>query len=125
MFTINPRNKEPIYAQLVSQLRYFIAIDAISPNESLPSVRQLSVTLGINPNTVQKAYRQMEQEGLIYAIGGSGYFVTDDIDTQRQKQQEEMIDTLEKSLQKMKESGVDQATIQRIVQSVYQEGKTC
>ena len=62
MFMIDPRSKAPIYEQLKEQLRWQITMGFLAPGEALPSVRSLSSELGINPNTIQKAYREMEQE---------------------------------------------------------------
>ena len=68
MFLLNPQSKLPLYEQLVEQLRKQIVLGNAAPGSPLPSVRQLSVELGVNPNTIQKAYREMEQEGLIVSL---------------------------------------------------------
>ena len=57
MFLLNPQSKLPLYEQLVEQLRKQIVLGNAAPGSPLPSVRQLSVELGVNPNTIQKAYR--------------------------------------------------------------------
>ena len=81
MFLLNPQSKLPLYEQLVEQLRKQIVLGNAAPGSPLPSVRQLSVELGVNPNTIQKAYREMEQEGLIVSLPGRGSFVTSDVAT--------------------------------------------
>ena len=68
MFLLNPQSKLPLYEQLVEQLRKQIVLGNAAPGSPLPSVRQLSVELGVNQNTIQKAYREMEQEGLIVSL---------------------------------------------------------
>ena len=77
MFLLNPQSKLPLYEQLVEQLRKQIVLGNAAPGSPLPSVRQLSVELGVNPNTIQKAYREMEQSGMIETIRGKGTFMAD------------------------------------------------
>ena len=70
MFLVNPKSKQPIYEQLVEQLRRQLILGGIKAGAPLPSVRQLAMELGINPNTIQKAYRRMEAEGMILSVPG-------------------------------------------------------
>ncbi len=72
---VNTQSGVPIYQQLKNSYHRMAALGIIQPHEQLPSVRQLAMELGINPNTVQKAYRELEQEGLIYAVPGRGNFL--------------------------------------------------
>ena len=118
MFVIDPRNKAPLYEQLAQQIRWQIAMGFLAPDEPLPSVRQLSGELGINPNTIQKAYRQMEQEGLIYARAGKGNFVTPAVDEQRRKQQTEQLTLLEREICKAKDMGITGAQLRELVDRV-------
>lgn len=74
---VNVQSGIPIYQQLKNSYHRLAALGVIQPHEQLPSVRQLAMELGINPNTVQKAYRELEQEGLIYAVPGRGNFLSD------------------------------------------------
>ncbi len=74
---VNTQSGIPIYQQLKNSYHRLAALGLIQPHEQLPSVRQLAMELGINPNTVQKAYRELEQEGLIYAVPGRGNFLSD------------------------------------------------
>lgn len=72
MININFRDSRPIYEQVKTTLRKLIVSGAISPDEKLPSVRELASQLVINPNTIQRAYRELEQEGYIISIPGKG-----------------------------------------------------
>lgn len=121
LFVIDPRSKAPLYEQLAQQLRWQIAMGFLSPDEPLPSVRQLSGELGINPNTIQKAYRQMEQEGLIYSRAGKGNFVTPAVDEQRMKQQTGQIRALQSEIGKAKEMGIPEEEIINLVRQEYGE----
>jgi GntR family transcriptional regulator len=72
---IDPNSHVPIYLQIVDGIRAAIAAGVYRPDELLPSLRALAVDLVVNPNTVQKAYDELEREGLIYSRRGLGMFV--------------------------------------------------
>lgn len=74
MININFRDSRPIYEQVKTTLRKLIVSGAMSPDEKLPSVRELASQLVINPNTIQRAYRELEQEGYIISIPGKGNY---------------------------------------------------
>lgn len=86
MFQLNYRDSRPIYEQLKEQLRKLIVTGAIQSDERLPSIREISSSLAVNPNTIQRAYRELESEGYIYTIPGKGSFAAPrtDIDAQRE-----------------------------------------
>lgn len=74
MISLNYRDSRPIYEQLEEKLRRLILSGAIGEGEKLPSVRELASQLAINPNTIQRAYRELEQKGFIYSVPGKGSF---------------------------------------------------
>ena len=74
MININFRDSRPIYEQVKTTLRKLIVSGAMSPDEKLPSVRELASQLVINTNTIQRAYRELEQEGYIISIPGKGSY---------------------------------------------------
>ncbi|WP_280768873.1 GntR family transcriptional regulator [Salipaludibacillus daqingensis] len=76
MFKLDTRSRVAIYEQLVEQLKTMIIREVLQKDEKLPSVRNLAQELTINPNTIQKAYRELEIEGFIYTIPGKGSFVS-------------------------------------------------
>ncbi|MEM1502888.1 GntR family transcriptional regulator [Domibacillus sp. 8LH] len=76
MFTIDTRSRVPIYEQLTEKIKELIIREVMKADEQLPSVRTLAQELTINPNTIQKAYRELEREGFIYSIPGKGSFVS-------------------------------------------------
>src|SRR5512143_1391300 len=73
---IDPSSGVPIYLQIVNQVKRDIALGRLQPEQALPSVRQLAVDLTINPNTVARAYLDLEHEGVIYKRAGQGTFVS-------------------------------------------------
>lgn len=77
LFNIDLKSRMPIYEQLVNHIRMLIIQNVLETDEKLPSVRSLAQELTINPNTIQKAYRELENEGYIYSVPGKGNFVSD------------------------------------------------
>ena len=75
MISINYRDARPIYTQVKDGLRKLILTGALAPGTKLPSVRELAAELAINPNTIQRAYRELEAEGYICSVPGRGSFV--------------------------------------------------
>ena len=76
MLTLNYRDSRPIYGQIKDGLRRLIVTGALEPDEKLPSVRSMAVELAINPNTIQRAYAELESEGFIYSVPGKGSFAS-------------------------------------------------
>ena len=74
MLTLNYRDSRPIYGQIKDGLRRLIVTGALEPDEKLPSVRSMAMDLAINPNTIQRAYAELEAEGFIYSVPGKGSF---------------------------------------------------
>lgn len=74
MLTLNYRDTRPIYEQIYDGLRRLMLTGVMAPEEKLPSVRQLAADLAINPNTIQRAYRELEQAGYIYTVAGKGAY---------------------------------------------------
>lgn len=74
MIGLNYRDSRPIYEQIKDNYKRLISSGGISPDEKLPSVRELASQLAINPNTIQRAYRELESEGFIYTVPGKGSF---------------------------------------------------
>ena len=76
MFQIDKFGRTPIYEQIIEQSERLIVSGALKADEQLPSVRMLSQTLSVNPNTLQKAYAELERRGVSYSVPGSGRFVS-------------------------------------------------
>ncbi|SHI07904.1 GntR family transcriptional regulator [Sporobacter termitidis DSM 10068] len=85
MISLNYRDSRPIYEQIKDGLRKLVVSGAILPGEKLPSVRELASDLAINPNTIQRAYRELENEQYIYTVAGRGSFAAPgwDVNTAR------------------------------------------
>jgi len=78
MFQIDPLSRTPVYEQIIEQVQRLITAGVLRPGDQIPSVRGLSLTLRINPNTIQKAYSELDGAGLITSVPGKGCFVCSD-----------------------------------------------
>jgi GntR family transcriptional regulator len=74
--TIDPRSHTPMYQQIIDDIKVRIAKGALATGSKLPSIRELAVDITINPNTIAKAYQELEREGVIEVIRGKGTFVS-------------------------------------------------
>lgn len=77
MISLNFKDKRPIYEQVMDRLKELMVVGALPENTQLPSVRSMAVELSINPNTIQRAYGELERQGYIYSIKGKGNFVAE------------------------------------------------
>lgn len=100
MIQLNYRDSKPIYEQIKDGLRRLVVSGAVRTDEKLPSVRELATSLSINPNTIQKAYRELEQEGYIYTIAGKGSYAAQraDVATGRNEELMKEFDEIVKEL---------------------------
>ena len=76
MIVLDYRDSRPLYQQVKDSLRRMMLTGLLEPDEKLPSVRSLATQLAINPNTIQRAYAELEAEGYIYSVAGKGSFVS-------------------------------------------------
>jgi GntR family transcriptional regulator len=79
LFHVNPSSGVPIYVQIKTQVKNAIAAGALKQDQTLPSVRKLASELGINPNTVARAYQELERDGVIATVPGGGTYVAENV----------------------------------------------
>ncbi len=114
VWTIDFRDKRPIYEQIVSGIEDEIINGLISPDEPLPSVRSLATDLSINPNTIQKAYRQLEADGYTYSVPGRGSFVKN-TEGVREMKKKEVLRDLTDLIRRARELGVTEDEIKEAI----------
>ena len=88
MISLDYRDGRPLYQQVKDSLRRMMLTGLLPPDEKLPSVRSLATQLAINPNTIQRAYTQLEAEGYVYTVSGRGTFVSEGQEQNRQRRRE-------------------------------------
>ncbi len=119
MITIDYRNPLPVYEQLIEQMKNLIFLGIMEPDSQLPSVRQLSKELAVNPNTVQKAYAELERMGLTYSIPGRGSFVSPDSGQVKSLHHRELLDDLRATLLAAKDSGIEKEELQALLDQLF------
>ena len=119
MINIDYRDPRSVHEQIESGFRDLIVKGIMSPDEQLPSVRELSISLTVNPNTVQKAYKQLELEGFIYSVKGKGNFVAAAKDVRRAQGTEALYEALGKTLHELMFLGEEKSSIQELLDKIY------
>jgi len=117
LFSIDPASNVPVYEQIVDKLRYAIAAGVHTPGEQLPPVRQLAINLLVNPNTVAKAYHELEREGLTRSRKGLGVFVSESApEACREARRRIVAQRIAAALGEAARSGLDPGEIEALVQ---------
>lgn len=122
MILLDYRDKRPIYEQIVEKMEQLIVSGGLEPLTKMPSVRSLAMELSVNPNTVQRAYAQLEQDGYLYTISGRGSFVTD-AGEWRESRQGKILQEWQEITLKAKEAGLSQEELAEKLQQIYGEEK--
>lgn len=122
MIILDYQDRRPLYEQITEKFRTLILKGGLPAGERMPSVRQLAVELSINPNTIQRAYMELEQEGLIYPVKGRGNFVAD-TNQIRKKSMEEYKRELTDIVHKGMALGLCEEELVFIVSDCFKEGR--
>ncbi|MDT7806430.1 MAG: GntR family transcriptional regulator [Acidobacteriota bacterium] len=123
--SIDPSNDAPIFRQIVQQIKTSVAMGRLQPEDPLPSVRQLAVELAVNPNTVARAYLDLEIEGVIYKRQGAGTFVSGQgVRVSKNERRRVLSELLEKALVEGVNLGLDEQelrdTFDRVLEKIVQ-----
>ena len=123
MFQIDIMSRTPVYEQIISQLENFVLTGILKAGDKVPSVRNLSATLSINPNTIQKAYSELDNRGIIYSVPGKGCFIHEEAKTTiMKKKQSELVDLVER-IQELKLAGISISQILQCVETIFNTEK--
>ncbi len=115
MIQLNYRDSRPIYEQIVDGYRQLIIQGLLNKDDKLPSVRELASSLAINPNTIQRAYRELEVEGFVYTVKGKGCFVAG-LPKQNTARIQELLQNIEKCVAELEYLGVSREKICKEIQ---------
>lgn len=110
MITVDYKDRTPIYMQIIKNVEKLIALGVLKKDEKLPSVRNLATELSINPNTIQKAYSQLEAKGSIYIVKGVGNFVSQSNKEAKDNYLDKAYEEIEKKLLDAINYGLDEKT---------------
>ncbi|MCD8069440.1 MAG: GntR family transcriptional regulator, partial [Lachnospiraceae bacterium] len=118
MIILDYRDKRPIYEQVVEKLKRLIVGGGLEANAKMPSVRALALELAVNPNTIQRAYAQLEQEGYLYTVSGRGSFVAHESEWRGAKEAE-LTEKLKGAAREAREAGMKRERLEAIIAEVY------
>jgi len=113
--SIDYQSRTPIYEQIVKGVEKLVVLNILKPNEQIPSIRELACSLGINPNTVKKAYDILDSKGIIITKSTKGTFITDDIINAKNDRIKELLDNLNNNILELKNYGF---TIEEIIKKI-------
>ena len=117
LFRSNPTSGVPVYLQLIEQVKHAIDVGALSPGDQLPAIRRVAEDLVINPNTVAKAYRELEHEGVIELRQGSGAFVSENDRAGRVARVRTAQPVLQAALERLMTAGLTPEEIRRLFEA--------
>lgn len=116
LIELDLRSRQPIYEQLVEKLKQLIIHRILKQDEQLPSIRALAQQLSINPNTIQKAYRELEAQGYIYSVKGKGSFVNNLSEIDNQADIRRLKEQLRKLIAEAMFLGLTREELMRVIQ---------
>lgn len=111
MINLDYTNRTPIYEQIVNEIEKYVALGILKEKEQIPSIRELASTLGINPNTVKKAYSELELKGVIVTISTKGTFVSDKTDNIIEAKIDEGIFKINELISELEKLGISRSEI--------------
>ncbi len=123
MILIDTRSRKPIYEQLIDNIKALIVSGVLQRDEQLPSVRQLAQDLAINPNTIQKAYAELERQGVIYSLKGRGSFVGSSLNELRSVQRQELLEKVAELGRELYRLDVPEEEICARIRETYRQQK--
>lgn len=122
MFQLDFRDRRPLYEQIKEKMKTLIISGVLKPDERIPSVRELAQSLTVNPNTVQKAYKDLETEGFIYSIRAKGNFVTPRNHSVYHPRREELLRELKKNVAELMYLNEPMEQLIDIIHATYEKG---
>ncbi len=119
VYIIDNQSRQAVYEQIVEQTERFILTGILTADQPMPSVRSLSVELSVNPNTIQKAYTDLDRRGLIYSVPGKGSFVSADAKKTISDEKMKKLAEIEAAAFECALAGIDKTLIYKAVDNGY------
>lgn len=119
---VDVKSRVPIYEQIITAVKESVLAGILSADEALPSVRSLASELAINPNTIQKAYSELERQGIVYSVPGRGSFVSSDTTEIEKQHRNETRLNLERALREAFKFGFTTEEIETFINKIKEEG---
>ena len=123
VITVDTLSRRPIYEQLIDNVKKSVLCGTLTPGEQMPSVRALAVELAVNPNTIQKAYAELERLGIICSMPGRGSFIADNVRALAETNRGEITERLRKDVRDALDAGINGDEIITVVKEVTDSGE--
>lgn len=121
LIAVDTRSRKPIYEQLVENIRTCVLSGDLAPGEQLPSVRVLAGELAINPNTIQRAYNELERVGVTISVPGRGSFISEDITRLVDSRRRTSLEAIDEKMREAKNAGVAKAEVIDLADKVWED----
>lgn len=121
MIVLDYTDRRPIYEQITERIQSLVLCGALEKDAPLPSVRNLAMELAINPNTIQRAYTELERRGVIYTVKGKGNFVAEQ-GALRRLCDEELKEDAAALVKKAKVSGMQEDELLKLIKKIWNQG---
>lgn len=119
MFNIDPMSRQPIYEQIVRQMEQLVLQKLLLPGDQIPSVRSLSLELSINPNTIQKAYSELDSRGIIYSVPGRGCFISENAPTLLGEHERSRLRQIGEMVRELALAGISRDEVLHCIDDIY------
>lgn len=123
MFKLDHSSSKPVYEQIKDNIKRLIIEGALKENEKIMSVRELAVAMAINPNTIQKAYKELENEGYIYSLRAKGNFVSPLGEIKEDKDITRLKKTVAENITELCYLGISKDEIEKMICEIYERRK--
>lgn len=123
MFSVDPMSRTPVYEQIIEQFQKFILTGIMKAGDKMPSVRSLSVTLKTNPNTIQKAYSELDRRGLTYSVPGRGVFISEDAQDNIRENERAKLSELTSLVTNLSIAGISRDEVIACINKIYDSRK--
>lgn len=115
MIVIDYQSRTPIYEQIVLEIERYVVLGIYKPKQQIESIRELATSLGINPNTVKKAYDELERRGTITTVSTKGTFISENTKILIKNKIEEKIKNIQKEFEELEKLGVSKEEIVKMI----------
>lgn len=122
MIILDYKDRRPIYEQVMEKLKDMMLLGVLMENQPLPSVRSLAMDLSINPNTIQRAYAELERQGYIYTVKGKGSFVSENTEMKENKKRE-ILQKFSDILEEAARLGISGEDLKMLIEAQYRDGE--
>ena len=111
MYTVDMQSRTPVFEQIILQTEEFVRAGILKPGDKLPSIRELTGMIGVNPNTIAKAYAELDRRGITVSVTGKGCFIANNISEIMKSAAQKKIPEFEKLVKELIDSGIDKSEL--------------